>query len=145
MRSEGPQEILQLILQEQVDGFMDEKIIDVDDYADWMRWVSDAEQSKRAMYESTHDADVPFLLQQPSRRDASSIPALRQIVQMKDGNSNHNTTEQLGSSSHEEKDIRWREICQQIKMTIAWMRDDSNNSGKFWSGIETFLLGTRVN
>jgi hypothetical protein len=64
---------------------------------------------------------------------------------MKDGNSNRNTTEQLGSSSHEEKDIKWREICQQIKMTIAWMRDDSNNSGKFWSGIETFLLGTRVN
>jgi len=32
-RSEGPQEILQLILQEQVDGFMNEEIMDADDYA----------------------------------------------------------------------------------------------------------------
>jgi hypothetical protein len=43
VRSEGPKEILQLILQEQVDGFMDEEITDADDYTDWMRWVSDAE------------------------------------------------------------------------------------------------------
>jgi hypothetical protein len=76
VRSEGPQEILQLILQEQVDGFMDEKITDADDYADWMRWVSDAKQCRRTMYESTHDVAIPLLLQQPSRRDASSIPAL---------------------------------------------------------------------
>ncbi len=31
--SEGPQEILQLILQEQVDGFMNEEVTNVDDYA----------------------------------------------------------------------------------------------------------------
>jgi hypothetical protein len=37
-----PQQILQLILQEQVDGFMEEKIIDVGDYANWLKWVSDA-------------------------------------------------------------------------------------------------------
>jgi hypothetical protein len=37
VRSEGPQEILQLILQEQVDGYMEEEITDADDYADWMR------------------------------------------------------------------------------------------------------------
>jgi len=46
VRSEGPQEILQLILQEQVDGFMNEEITDADDYTNWMRWVSDAEQSR---------------------------------------------------------------------------------------------------
>ncbi len=34
VKSEGPQEILQLILQEQVDGFMEEEITDADDYAD---------------------------------------------------------------------------------------------------------------
>jgi predicted aspartyl protease len=43
VRLEGPQEILQLILQEQVDGFMEEEITDANDYEDWMRWVSDAE------------------------------------------------------------------------------------------------------
>jgi hypothetical protein len=76
VRSEGPQEMLPLILQEQVDRFIDEEIIDANDYADWIRWVFDAEQSRRAMYESLPYATVPLLLQQPSRRDASSILAL---------------------------------------------------------------------
>ncbi len=41
--SERPPGILQLTLQEQADDFMDEEITDVDDYADWLRWVADAE------------------------------------------------------------------------------------------------------
>jgi hypothetical protein len=40
---EGPQEILRLILQEQGDEFMAEEVTNSDDYADWIRWVSDAE------------------------------------------------------------------------------------------------------
>jgi hypothetical protein len=43
---EGPQQMLQLTLQEQADDFMKEEITDADDYADWIRWVSDAEQEK---------------------------------------------------------------------------------------------------
>jgi len=46
VKSEGLQEILQLILQEQANEFMKEEITDADDYADWIRWVSDAEQGK---------------------------------------------------------------------------------------------------
>jgi len=34
VKSEGPQEILQLTIQEQADDFMKEEIIDFDDYAD---------------------------------------------------------------------------------------------------------------
>jgi len=45
---------------------MEEEITDVDDYVDWMRWVSNAEQCKQVLYESTHDAAVPLLLQKPS-------------------------------------------------------------------------------
>jgi hypothetical protein len=41
---------------------MEEKIRDADDYADWLRWVSDAEQSRQAMYESTHDVAIPLLM-----------------------------------------------------------------------------------
>jgi hypothetical protein len=63
--SEGPQEILRLMLQEQVDGFMAEEVTEADDYTNWIRWVSDAEQSRQAMYESTHDTPDPLLLQQP--------------------------------------------------------------------------------
>jgi predicted aspartyl protease len=44
---EGPPEILQLILQGQADDFMKEEVTDGDDYADWIRWVADEEQSMR--------------------------------------------------------------------------------------------------
>jgi len=30
-------------------------------------------------------------------------------------------------------------------LTPAWRKRDKNNSGEFWSGTKTFLLGTRVN
>jgi len=52
VNSEGPQEMLRLMLQEQGDEFMAEEVTDSDDYADWIRWASDAEQSRHAMYES---------------------------------------------------------------------------------------------
>ncbi len=116
VKSEGPQEILQLILREQVDGFMEKEITDADDYADWMRWVSDAEQCRQAVYESTHDAIVPLLLQKPSRGHASSMPALLQTIQTRDGNSDGSHTEELASSNHDEMDTRWREICQRIRI-----------------------------
>ncbi len=114
--SKGPPEILQLILQEQADGFMNEEVTDADDYADWMRWVADAEQSRRAMCESTPNVAVTLMLQQPGLRDTSSILTLLQAVQMKDGDSSCNTTELLRSSSHDEMGTRWREICQRIRI-----------------------------
>jgi hypothetical protein len=60
---EGPQQMLQLTLQEQADDFMKEEIIDVDDYANWIRWVSDAEQGKQALPGAANCAEVPVLLQ----------------------------------------------------------------------------------
>jgi hypothetical protein len=79
------QEILRLMLQEQGDEFMAEEVTDSDDYADWIRWVSNAEQRRHAMYESTQDLFVPLLLQQPNLVHNSSIPVLLQTVQVKDG------------------------------------------------------------
>jgi len=119
VKLEGPQEILQLILQEQADGFMKEEITDADDYADWIRWVFNAKQGRQAMYESTRGVAVPPLLQQPSQVHASSIPAPLQTVQMRDGNSNGSHTEQLTSANHCEMNTRWREICQQIMIDTS--------------------------
>ncbi len=48
---EGPQQILQLTLQDQVDDFMREEISDSDDYADQIQWVSDAEEGKQTSRE----------------------------------------------------------------------------------------------
>ncbi len=42
----GPQQILQLILQGQVDDFMEEEITNADDYVDWIKWVSNAKKGK---------------------------------------------------------------------------------------------------
>ncbi len=98
---------------------MEEEITDADDYVDQMRWVSDAEQCRQAMYESTHDAAVPLLLQQPSRRHASSIPALLQTVQTKDGNFDGSHIEQLALSNHDKMDTRWGEICQRIRIDTS--------------------------
>jgi hypothetical protein len=42
----GPQHILQLILQEWVDGFMEEKILDANDYVNWLKWVLDAKRRR---------------------------------------------------------------------------------------------------
>jgi hypothetical protein len=60
VKSEGPPEILQLILQEQADNFMNEEITEEDDYAYWIRWVADAEQSMHA--ERTHDVVATLML-----------------------------------------------------------------------------------
>ncbi len=60
VESEGPREIMQLILQEQADDFMNEEISEGDDYVDWMQWVRDAEQSRRT--EHAPDAAAKFSL-----------------------------------------------------------------------------------
>jgi hypothetical protein len=53
---------------------MKEEVTDSDDYADWIQWVSDAEQSRQAMYESTQDLPVPLLLQpSPQSFDCSAV------------------------------------------------------------------------
>jgi hypothetical protein len=58
---EGPQQILQLILQRQVDNFMKEEIIDVDNYVDWIKWAFDAEKGNQAIFESRNYAKVHVL------------------------------------------------------------------------------------
>jgi len=111
VNSEGSQEMLRLMLQEQGDKFMAEEVTDSDDYADWIKWASDVEQSRQAVYESIQDLPIPLLLQQPSPTHNSSIPVLLQTVQVKDGNLDYKPAEKLASSSHQEMDNRWREIC----------------------------------
>jgi hypothetical protein len=114
--SEGPQEMLRLMLQEQVDGIMTEEITNGDDYADWIRWVSAAEKSRQIVHESTHDVPVPLLLQQHCPEHDSAISMLLQTIQVKDGDSDCEPIEKFVSSSHHESGIRWKEICERIKI-----------------------------
>jgi hypothetical protein len=62
VKSEGLQEILQLIIQEQADHVMKEEITDSDDYADWIQWVSDAEQGKQIISTTLKHEEAPVLL-----------------------------------------------------------------------------------
>ncbi len=92
---EGPQQILQLTLQDQTDDFMREEISDSDDYADWIQWVSDAEEGKQTSREPARCTEVPALLQlcQVNGSDIQSKPL---------DNSKANT--------------RWEEISQKIRV-----------------------------
>jgi hypothetical protein len=60
---EGPQQILQLILHGQVNDFMEEEITEVDDYVNWIKWVSNVEKRKHAIFEFTSCAEVLVMLQ----------------------------------------------------------------------------------
>ncbi|CAM6056389.1 unnamed protein product [Sphagnum tenellum] len=60
---EGPQQILQLTLQNQADDFMKDEIINADDYADWIQWAADAEQGKQTFSEAMSAAKEFVLLQ----------------------------------------------------------------------------------
>jgi hypothetical protein len=67
---EGPAQILQLTLQDRTDEFMKEEIPDSDDYADWIQWVSDAEERRMYSREAEKLVEVPTVLQtHPSAKD----------------------------------------------------------------------------
>ncbi len=74
--SEGPQEMLRLMLQEQADEIMTEQIEEGDDYADWIIWVSDAEKSRQAMC----NVPTPQLSHQHSLGHDSALLVLLQTI-----------------------------------------------------------------
>ncbi len=98
---EGPQQILQLTLQDQADDFMKEEITDTDDYANLIQWVSDAEKGRQSSMEAARCAEVPTLLQinQVSRSDAY-----------------FNHKEQLALSDDQKMNTRWEDISQKIRI-----------------------------
>jgi hypothetical protein len=133
--SEGPQEMLRLMLQEQADVIMTEEITDGDDYADWIRWVSDAEESRQTMHRSTHDVPVPLLLQQHCFEHDSAIPMLLQTVQVKDNDSDCEPIEKFMSPSCHESRIRWKEICERIKINAGL---GESGQLQFWGILERY-------
>ncbi len=118
--SEGPQQILQLILQEQVDDFMEEEITDVDDYADWIKWVSDAEKGKQTICETT---------------DCAKVHVLLQVHQIDSGDSHNNCKEQLVLLDNHEVNTRWEEICQKIR--VAHNLDEKKKQ-QLWKVLERY-------
>jgi len=133
--SEGPQEMLRLMLQEQADGIMTKEITDGDDYANWIRWVFDAEKSRQIIHESTHDAPVPLLLQQHCPQHDSTIPMILQTIQVKDGDPACEPIEKFISPSHYESGIRWKEIYERIKINADL---DEIGQQQLWGILERY-------
>ncbi|CAM6022829.1 unnamed protein product [Sphagnum balticum] len=97
--SEGPQQIMQLMLQDKAADFMKEEVTDDDDYADWIQWAADAEQCK----------------QKPSKaRNAGQRSVLLQIQQMEVVDPYDCVKERIMKNPKE--DTWWGEICQKIRI-----------------------------
>jgi predicted aspartyl protease len=116
INSEGPQGMLQLMLQEQTDGIMTEENSNGDDYADWIRWSSDAEENRSTECESARNVLENVLLQQHKPNGGSTIPAIFQTTYARTEESNRKTDEGCVAGNHSESEIRWKEISERIKI-----------------------------
>jgi len=72
---------------------MEKEITNVDDYVDWIMWVSDAEERKHAIFEFTSCAKVLILLQ---------------VHQTNSSGSHNDCNEQLTLSNNEDVSTRWK-------------------------------------
>jgi hypothetical protein len=116
---EGPQQILQLTLQDQADNLMREEISDVDDYADWLQWVSNAEEGRQ-------------ISRQPER--CAKVPALLQLHQVS-GNEDHSKQSAL-SPRCQNMSTRWEEISQKIKIDHNLGNDEKEQLWKMLGGYQ---------
>ncbi|CAN5968618.1 unnamed protein product [Sphagnum jensenii] len=94
VKKEGPQQILQLTMQDKVDDLLKEELTDVDNYADWIQWAADEEQRMQNLSEEANAAEESVLLQ---------------IQQMEIADSSGDVKERITKNPKE--DTRWGEIC----------------------------------
>ncbi len=120
VKSEGPHEILQMIIQEQADDFMKEEITDSDDYVDWIQWVSDAEQGEHVIFTTTKREDAHVLLQ----------------LQQMDGDIFPNkSTAQVPVLDDCKTDSRWEEINHKIQVDQSL---DKEKGLQLWKTLECY-------
>jgi predicted aspartyl protease len=100
---EGPEQILQLTLQEHADHLMKEEIWESDDYADWIEWVAD-EEKKRQTLTGLANSRVPTLLQVQQIDNSASCKVLEN---------------QTVGTKESSEDSRWRDICQKLQIDLG--------------------------
>ncbi len=99
MSKEGPQQILQIALQNQADEFMKEEVVDADDYADWIRWVADEGHCKQNPSEAAN---------------ATGKSVLRQVQQVKVTAPSSSDRKEI-TNDHKGKE-RWEDISQKLRI-----------------------------
>ncbi|CAM6018617.1 unnamed protein product [Sphagnum balticum] len=97
VKKEGPQQILQLIMQNQAGDLLKEELTDADDYADWIQWAADEEQRMQNLSKATSAVEESVLLQIQLMEIADAGGYVKEWIAK-------NPTE----------DTRWGEICQRI-------------------------------
>jgi hypothetical protein len=135
INSEGPQGMLQLMLQKRTDGIMTEENSDGDDYADWIKWSSDAEENKSTECETARDVLRKVLLQQHKPDRGYVIPAIFQTTHERTKESNRKTDEGCVSGNHSELEIRWKEIYERIKVNVDL---DEHGQQQLWATLEKY-------
>jgi hypothetical protein len=135
INSEGPQGMLQLMLQEQTDGIMTEENSDGDDYADWIKRSADAEENRLSVCESARNVLGSALLQQHKPNRDSVIPMILQTTQARTDKPDHKPNEGCASCSHSESEIKWKEICERIKVDTEL---DEHGQQQLWATLEKY-------
>jgi hypothetical protein len=145
VNSEGPQGMLQLMLQEQTNGIMTEDNSDGDDYADWIKWSSDAEENMLSKCEIAHPV-LGRVLSQPHKPNHDFvIPAIFQTARASIEGPDCKINEGCVSGHHFESETRWKERCERIKVDAGL---DEHGHQQLWATLEKYKdvsPGTRAN
>jgi len=96
---EGPQQILQLMLQDKAGDLLKEEITDDEEYADWIQWAAEEEQHMQSLSETAIAAEESGLLQLQHMEIAESSGCVEERIM-----------------KNPKEDTRWGEICQKIRI-----------------------------
>jgi hypothetical protein len=127
--------MLQPMLKEQTDGIMTEENSDGDDYADWIKWLADAKENRLSVCESARHVLGAVLLQQHKPNRDFVIPMMLQTAQASTDELDRKTNEGCVSCSHSESEVRWREICERIKVNADF---DEHGQQQLWATLEKY-------
>jgi len=91
---EGPQQILQLMLQDKAGDLLKEEITDDEDYADWIQWAAEEEQHMQSLSEIAIAAEESGLLHLHHMEIAESSGCVEERIM-----------------KNPKEDTQWGEIC----------------------------------
>ncbi|CAK9196445.1 unnamed protein product [Sphagnum troendelagicum] len=135
VNSEGPEGMLQLMLQERTDRIMAEEDSDGDDYADWIKWSSDAEENRLSEYGSARSELGTVLLQQHKLEHDFVILEILQTAQVVTDEPDHKPGEGCKSCSHSKSEVRWKEIYERIKVDTNL---EKHGQQQLWATLERY-------
>ncbi len=95
---------------------MTEENSDGDDYTDWIKWSSDEEKSRLSEGESACNVLRTVLLQQHKPDRDFVIPAILQTAQVRTDELDRKSDERCVSNNYSESEVKWKEICERIKV-----------------------------